>query len=135
MIRSVSTSQHQILKNIMALYNAGKPFDLDPTYSTGRFYQHGVPGPRLAHDIAPSSTDVRYADVRSLPLLSGSIGSAVFDPPFLVGTSFKTSVMGLRYGGFEKWPEYNAFIAGALICHPCLSCLLVIPGCRFWLSL
>ena len=44
-ITTVSDSQHTILRNIATLY-CGGAFEVDATYSTGHFYQHGVPPPR-----------------------------------------------------------------------------------------
>ena len=37
-IKSISYNQHEILYNIMQLYNNGEPFDCDMTYSKGKFY-------------------------------------------------------------------------------------------------
>ena len=34
-IKSISYNQHEILYNIMQLYNNGKPFECDMTYSKG----------------------------------------------------------------------------------------------------
>lgn len=84
-IPSISYDQDEILKWIMELYLDGKPFELDPTYSKGNFYKHGVPEPELKFDISPQVDDCMKADVRDLPLADESIRSCIFDPPFIHG--------------------------------------------------
>ena len=48
LIKSVSYSQTEILRNILTLHVPGGVIDCDPTYSTGGFYRDGtIPPPRL----------------------------------------------------------------------------------------
>ena len=37
-IKNVGTNQHKILSDIIKLHNNGQGFELDPTYSKGKFY-------------------------------------------------------------------------------------------------
>ena len=39
LIKSISYSQDEILKNILYLYNQSKTFQVDPCYSKGNFYK------------------------------------------------------------------------------------------------
>lgn len=114
-ISSVSYDQSEILLNIMALHNEGRPFDLDCTYSIGQFYADGrVPQPRYKTDTNIQAPDVVYARAEALPFRDGSLSSIMFDPPFIDGASpgsGKTGRMGQRFGQFEKiadlWQWYH----------------------------
>jgi hypothetical protein len=94
-IKSVSSDQHEILCHIAQLYTDGQ-FDCDPTYSTGQFYREGVPEPQLKFDLVPQAPDVVQADYRALPVDSASLGSLVFDPPYM-HCEGKTSIIGQRF--------------------------------------
>lgn len=85
-IKSISYDQSEILNWIIALYLDGCPFELDPTYSTGQFYKHGVPEPDMKLDIHPQVDDCLEVDVRDLPFPDNSIKSCIFDPPFLANS-------------------------------------------------
>jgi hypothetical protein len=95
LISTVSADQHEILRNVARLY-AGGQFDCDPTFGRGSFYRHGVPEPRLKFDLHPRRPDVVQADCRNLPLDSASLGSIVYDPPFMHAPG-KESVNGQRF--------------------------------------
>lgn len=93
-IKSVSNSQAEILFNIMHLYNRGRGFFLDITFSRGNFYGDFevdgeriiIPQPQLKYDVNPlpeSTVEKIYAD-RPLPIDDNTIDSLVFDPPFIV---------------------------------------------------
>jgi hypothetical protein len=69
------------LKNIIKLY-CPDGFELDPTYSVGNFYKK-IKQPKYKFDINPVRSDVIKADSIDLPLRNESIGSIMFDPPFL----------------------------------------------------
>lgn len=112
-VSTVSASQHDILKNIAALYTDGT-FELDATYSTGKFYQHGVPAPSYKFDIAPQHDDVLQADCRDLPLQAGSIASAVLDLPFIHAAG-KASVVGNRFADARSQHSLRALYLGALV--------------------
>ena len=87
MIKSVSYSQAEIIKNILSLYVPKGKIDIDPTYSKGVFYKNnGIEPPPLKFDISPQREDVKYGDSRCLPLEDESIDCEMFDPPFLATT-------------------------------------------------
>lgn len=83
---SLSFDQDKILRDIMRLYNQNMPFELDPTYSKGNFYKN-IPQPKLKYDLNPQLPDVLPASADNLPLRDNSIGSVVFDPPFMFSLS------------------------------------------------
>lgn len=96
------------------LHNMGQPFDLDPTYSTGRIWE-GLPQPRLKFDLAPQIPGVIAADARDLPLDSGLLDSVFFDPPFLIkGLEGResTGVIEMRFSAYPTpgalWGFYRA---------------------------
>jgi hypothetical protein len=114
-IKSVSYSQDEILKNIMKLY-VPEGFDLDPTYSVGNFYKK-IPQPKYKMDIDPVRKGVIQADSTDLPLSDESINSIIFDPPFLatignVAESKKKSNIIIKRFGYYKnmnslWTYYK----------------------------
>ena len=98
-IKSVSYNQHKIIKDIADLYNNGDTeFDLDITYSEGKFYgghnyvnEDGeketllIKQPKYKCDVAPQFDDVIAIDPwGSLPFDDGSIQTIFFDPPFII---------------------------------------------------
>jgi hypothetical protein len=113
LITTHSSDQHEILRNIATLYCGGE-FDLDPTYSKGGFYKHGVPEPRLKYDLVPQTPDTEQADCRDLPLKSASVRSVVFDPPFLHATG-KASVMGRRFADLRSQRKLRVLYLGGLV--------------------
>lgn len=102
----------------MRLFDVDR-FDLDATYSTGKMWD-GLKTPRLKFDIEPAFPEVEKADVLSLPLESESIGSAMFDPPFLAttGKSLKKSgdsnVIAKRFGVYPNESKLHTMYYGAL---------------------
>ncbi|MCL2621416.1 MAG: hypothetical protein FWD32_00040 [Firmicutes bacterium] len=113
MIKSYSFNQQEILNNILKLYNKGSPFHLDPCYNKGGFYKNGVVKvPVLKGDIKPLSPGVLKLDVCNLTFNTGSIKSAIFDPPFIVSCgSYK---MAQRYGFFKTVSNLKNFYSSAL---------------------
>lgn len=100
-IRSVSSSQDEILKWILKLYVPAGRFEVDPTYSVGGFYKN-IPPPGKCFDLHPVCPGVRKADCRHLPLDNASITSMILDPPFLATTGKSLqedggNIMGKRY--------------------------------------
>ena len=114
-IKSISYSQDEILKNIMKLY-VPSGFELDPTYSTGGFYKK-IKQPIYKFDIAPVKKDVIAADSRALPIKNAVIESIIFDPPFLAtkgnveNSKKKSNVIIKRFGYYKDmkllWDYYN----------------------------
>lgn len=84
-IKSVSYDQEEIIQNIIDLYIPKGEIDCDPTYSKGNFYKSGIKEPLYKFDVNPIE-GVTYADCRHLPLGDSSLGSLIFDPPFLATT-------------------------------------------------
>ncbi len=97
-IKSISYNQHEILYNIMQLYNEGNPFDCDITYSKGKFYGSFVvkkndgtsqniiiPEPKYKFDVCPQTEDtVKIEPFGKLLLEDESIDSIVVDLPFVI---------------------------------------------------
>lgn len=89
-IRNTSFSQKEILKNIMALYNNNEPFDCDITASTLKFYtktkgEDEIPLPKYLFDVYPQSENIKQiVPFQKIPMEDNSLGSIVFDPPFVI---------------------------------------------------
>lgn len=115
MISTVSTDQHEILKNIIQLYIPSGVFDVDPTYSKGEFYNDDdLKDPVHAFDLNPQCPDVTQADCRELPLEPVSVFSVIFDPPFIHAPG-KESVIGNRFGGYPTQHKLRALYMAALV--------------------
>ena len=116
-IRSISDSQSEILNSIITLY-CTSGFDADISYGNGAFYK-SVPNPVEKFDIDPQIEGVTRADSQSLPLKDASIGSIVFDPPFLTYVRAGREgngkmVMSSRYSGYWRYDELEAHYRGTL---------------------
>lgn len=117
LIKSVLDSDEKCLAGIIILHNNYKGFDLDPCYSVGNFYKEtAIPQPRLKFDLTPQVEGVTQADVCALPCANGSIGSIVFDPPFMFGHhgQTKNNAMNKRFTMFNKWDDLERTYKGAL---------------------
>jgi len=107
--RSLYESQDEILEAIRALH-VPEGFEADLTFGNGGFWRT-QPRPRLCFDATPLAAGVVEADSRLLPLEPSSIGSAVFDPPFLTyvrgGREHKDGkvAMTARFGGYWSLSE------------------------------
>lgn len=112
MILNVSYDQTEILYSIASLHNGGLPFELDPTYSTGQFYER-FPKPRLRFDLAPQMEGVEQADARCLPLADEKVGSMILDPPFIVSGG-KGGVIHERFSSFKSYPLLEEMYRGAI---------------------
>lgn len=96
-IKNLSYDQHEILYNIGILYNQGKSFECDITYSKGNFYgQKGeffIDQPKYKFDVFPQQEDVvQIYPYTPLPLNDSSIDSIVIDLPFVVSPPNSKSV-------------------------------------------
>lgn len=108
-IKSVSYDQLEILKNIRWLHNHNEAFEVDLTYGKGAFYRKDEK-PKHCLDIDPQhdfvvsscSTDTYFKDA--------SVGSIVFDPPFLTyvraaRTGNGNMIMSNRFSGYWRYDE------------------------------
>lgn len=113
MILNVSYDQAEILKNIATLHNGGRPFELDPTYSTGMFYDK-FPQPKLRFDLNPQVEGVEQADARCLPLEDAKVSSMIFDPPFVISGEKPTGKITKRFSGFTSYQKLAEMYQGAI---------------------
>lgn len=109
-IFSLDFDEKKIIQAIMHLYLDGEPFDLDPTYSKGRFWE-GLPQPVHKFDYTPQTPETRPASSDCLPFENGEINSIMFDPPFVVAPSPRPGIIRDRFSCFrnvkELWEYYN----------------------------
>lgn len=109
MIKSVSESQHEILRDIMSLY-CPQGFDADITYGNGCFYKD-VKAPDFKFDIDPQMAGVEKACSTSIPCVDGAFQSVVFDPPFLTYVrngrehSKGKPILSRRFSGYWRYEE------------------------------
>lgn len=80
-IKSISFSQTEIIQSIIGLYHPDG-IECDVTYAKGNFYSK-ITKPYLKYDLSPQTKDTIKADCRDLPIHTGTIGSLMFDPPFV----------------------------------------------------
>lgn len=108
MIKTTSTSQDEIIKNIMTLYGI-REFTLDPCYSKGNFYRN-IPQPLHCYDIDPQHSWVKQSEAFEVPLGTGSCDSIIFDPPFLAtkGPSLKKDNGNIILKRFSVFPTEGA---------------------------
>jgi len=83
-IKSTSYDQFEILQWILDLRKVDR-FEVDLTYGRGKFYTK-IPQPHLKFDRYPTEVGIVPADASRIPLADSSVGSVVFDPPFLATT-------------------------------------------------
>ena len=101
-IKTVSSSQAEILLWIMNLYNGGNPFDADMTASLLKFYKQ-VPAPKYLYDKFPQLPQVRdLTETYSLP--DASFSSIIYDLPFIVSVG-AMSLMKERFTYFDTVEE------------------------------
>jgi hypothetical protein len=83
-IKSIQNSDRDILWSIRKLYLNGKNFDLDPCYSSGKFYED-LERPKIKIDINPKTDDTIKWDIEHLENynFNQTIKGIVFDPPFM----------------------------------------------------
>lgn len=115
--RSVSEDQDQILQWIIDLH-CKDGFDVDATYGNGQFYKK-IPKPRLRFDLDESLTDCEVGSSTCLPLGDESVGSIVFDPPFLTYVRAARQgngqmVMAKRFSGYWRYDELQAHYKDSL---------------------
>ena len=118
MIRSVYNTQEEILEAIRRLH-CPQGFQADFTYGNGGFWK-SLPRPKHCFDLTPLHDGVIAASSCDLPLASGSLDNAVFDPPFLTyitgGRDHKKGKMAMsaRFGGYYTYSELETHYQGTL---------------------
>jgi hypothetical protein len=120
-IKSVSFNEREIIQWIMRLHNGNAGFDVDLTYSIGHLW-YDLPQPKYKFDLMPQAPGVIQADARAVPLACGSVGSVMFDPPFIIrGVSphptmaegprhFKNGSSNLQSKRFGGYPSEVAYL-------------------------
>ena len=106
-IKSIQNSDRDVLSAIRQLFLNGENFDLDPCYSTGKFYED-LERPLYKLDKKPQSDGVNQNDIMNgLPYSANTLKSIVFDPPFMFGThgQTKNNIMTKRFTMFDSWAE------------------------------
>lgn len=115
-IRNISYSQKEILNNIMVLYNNNEPFECDITASSLKFYEKNksdnfdIPLPKYLFDVYPQSDNIKQiVPFQKLPLEDNSVGSIVFDPPFVISPKTCKSVMENKEGACLIHKRFASF--------------------------
>ena len=117
-VPSVWSDQLGLLAAIEALHVPGG-FEVDLTYGNGAFWK-GRSRPPIRLDLEPLTGVAVQADSAAVPLRTGSVGSVVFDPPFLTyvraGRSGNGSMlMARRFGGYWRYDELARHYVATLI--------------------
>lgn len=107
-IRSIYHDQQEVLRAIVALH-APAGFDCDLTYGNGGFWGN-IPAPAHKFDIDPQVAGVVAACSTNVPLPDATLGSIVFDPPFLTYVRAGREgngrmVMAKRFSGYWRYDE------------------------------
>ena len=119
-IKSVYSRQEDILQAIFTLRGLDH-FDADITYGNGAFYKSGeVPEPSFRSDIEPLFPEVIRASSSNLPIEDSTLGSVIFDPPFLTyirdrRQGNKGMVMATRFGGYWDYRELQRHYMATII--------------------
>lgn len=115
MIKTVYSNDQDIIKAILELHVKSDTFDIDPTYSKGKFYK-GLNQPLLKFDLYPQTEDTVQSSSDNLPLADNSVTSICFDPPFLAGYTKQvpTGVIGKRFHGFRYMSDVWEYYAKSL---------------------
>lgn len=115
LVKSVASTDKEILQGIQQLFLNNQPFHLDPCFSVGNIYR-GMEEPILKFDLTPQRVDVKQANCTNLPLSSSSIASIVFDPPFMFGThgQTKNNRMNKRFTMFDTYEQMVDMYQGSL---------------------
>jgi len=132
-IKSIQNSDKDVLVAVKTMFLNGKNFDVDPCYSSGKFYED-LDRPLKRMDKTPQSSDVIQNDIMNgIPLPSNSIKSIIFDPPFMFGThgQTKNNIMTKRFTMFDTWGElesmykkslqefYRVLVGGGIVAFKC----------------
>jgi hypothetical protein len=111
-VKTAYFDEKDLINDLMWLHNSAQPFDVDPTYSTGRFWQ-GLPEPVYKFDLSPQLPEVNQSDCRNLPFESGQVGSIMFDPPFITEGTSKSKIKQ-RFTAFQSLDELKQMYSESL---------------------
>ena len=132
-IKSIQNSDRDVLFAIKKLYLDGENYDLDPCYSTGKFYED-LERPIIKMDKTPQNIEIVENDIlNGIPLKNKYVKSIVFDPPFMFGThgQTKNNIMTKRFTMFDNWKQlkdmykkslsefYRILIKGGIVDFKC----------------
>jgi len=115
-IKSIQNRDQDVLMAIRELYLYGEKFELDPCYSSGKFYE-GIEPPNITMDKEPANYKIIKNDIMDgIPCKDSSITSIVFDPPFMFGThgQTKNNIMTKRFTMFDSWEQLEQMYKKAL---------------------
>jgi len=107
MVKSVHADQNILLKELIQLH-CPKGISCDPTYGYGGFYKEIDP-PACCSDLDPKIEGIPKEDATDLPHPASSFDAIMLDPPFLVGSSSQSSIMGNKYGSFPSTDSFMQF--------------------------
>ena len=115
--RSLEYDQRIILRSIRDLHLGGQMFEADVTYGNGAFWEDERPA--RCFDRQPLAPHVVEACSTALPLDGRSIGSAVYDPPFLTYVRAGREgngpmAMARRFAGYWTYAELEQNYRGTL---------------------
>ena len=116
--RSLSFDQQEILGWIRTL-PCPEGFDVDASYGNGCFYPDPDSRPAHCFDADESLSGCVTARSEALPLPDASVGSVVFDPPFLTYVRQNREgngkmVMSRRFAGYWRYDDLEAHYRASL---------------------
>lgn len=116
-VRSIYFDQSEILRAIQKLH-CPDGFECDLTFGNGAFWRD-LPAPEYKFDIDPQKPDVEQSSSDNVPLPDSSLGSIVFDPPFLTYVRAGREgnggmIMAKRFAGYWRYDELGAHYKATL---------------------
>lgn len=112
-VKTTYFKEKELINDIMWLHNNSQPFDVDPTYSVGRFWQ-GLPQPIYKFDLSPKLPGVTQADCTNLPFDDEQVLSIMFDPPFITEGTSKSKIKQ-RFTSFSSLEELKQMYFDSLV--------------------
>jgi hypothetical protein len=117
MISSVQETDKEILQSISKMHLQDEWFELDPCFSSGKFYRD-LPEPKYKFDKSPQREDVLQNDLitQQLPFDKNTLKSIIFDPPFMFGVhgQTKNNQMNKRFSMFQNFAELEKMYKSSL---------------------
>lgn len=137
LIKNIGYNQHEIIQNILKLYNEEQPIECDINYSVGNFYKENkfrnekgemttiyLGQPKYKFDLYPQTEDTIKLETEGvIPLDDNSVSSIMFDPPFIIRKSeTKTSVTANRFCSYpSKEALYQSYYLWIKECYRVLK--------------